>query len=181
MVGNQVITIAHFDKPMYLLGYVERDNRVYVADKQINITSYVLPLAVIKYQMAILAGDDDSAQEILPEITESQRPRVARFLETEGRKKLALEVTTDPEQKFDLAIQLKQLNTAYELASQDDAEAKWRIVGDCALNCWKFDIAEKSFKKAKDLSSLLLFYTATCNAEGLEDVAEQACKFMAVN
>ncbi|KAJ1921916.1 Coatomer subunit beta' [Mycoemilia scoparia] len=174
LVGNQVITIAHFDKPMYLLGYVERDNRVYLADKQINIVSYVLPLAVIKYQMAILAGDDEAASEILPEITDSQRPRVARFLEAEDKKALALEVTTDPEQKFDLAIQLKRLDIAYDLASKDEAEAKWRIVGDCAMKCWKFDVAERCMEKAKDFGGLLLLYTSTCNAAGLEKLAGNA-------
>ncbi|KAJ1673845.1 Coatomer subunit beta', partial [Spiromyces aspiralis] len=174
LVGEQVITISHFDKPMYLLGYVERDNRVYIADKQINIFSYVLPLAVIKYQMAILAGDEEAARAILPDIAESQRPRVARFLEAEGRKELALEVTTDPEQRFDLAIQLKQLDIAYEIAAQEDIEAKWRVVGDCALNSWKFDLAESCLRRAKDLSGLLLLYTSTSNAQGLQDLARMA-------
>ncbi|KAJ1938034.1 Coatomer subunit beta', partial [Linderina pennispora] len=47
LVGGQVFTISHFDASMFLLGYVARDNRVYLADKDVNIVSYVLPLPVI--------------------------------------------------------------------------------------------------------------------------------------
>ncbi|KAJ1931367.1 Coatomer subunit beta', partial [Kickxella alabastrina] len=47
LVGGQVFTISHFDTSMAMLGYVARDNRVYLADKDVNIVSYVLPLPVI--------------------------------------------------------------------------------------------------------------------------------------
>jgi len=32
LVGDQTYTISHFDQPMYLLGYIPRDGRVYIAD-----------------------------------------------------------------------------------------------------------------------------------------------------
>ncbi|KAJ2010555.1 Coatomer subunit beta', partial [Coemansia sp. S610] len=99
---------------------------------------------------------------------------IAQFLEAEDMKELALEVTTDPEQRFDLAVQLNQLETAYALAEESDAEAKWRIVGDCALRTWNFDLAERCMVKAKDLSGLLLLYTSSGNATGMSKLAEMA-------
>ncbi|KAJ2837031.1 Coatomer subunit beta', partial [Coemansia erecta] len=174
LVGGQVFTISHFDTSMSMLGYVARDNRVYLADKDVNIVSYVLPLPVIEYQTAILREDLEAAQELLPSIPEDQRPKVAKFLEAEGMKELALEVTTDPEQRFDLAVQLNQLETAYKLAEESAAEAKWRIVGDCALRTWNFGLAERCMLKAKDLSGLLLLYTSSGNAVGMEQLAQMA-------
>ncbi|KAJ2613007.1 Coatomer subunit beta' [Coemansia sp. RSA 1365] len=174
LVGGQVFTISHFDTSMAMLGYVARDNRVYLADKEVNVVSYVLPLPVIEYQTAILRGDLDLAQELLPSIPSSQRHRIAKFLEAEDMKELALEVTTDPEQRFDLAVQLNQLETAYSLAEESGAEAKWRIVGDCALRTWNFDLAERCMSKAKDLSGLLLLHSASGNRAGMESLAKQA-------
>ncbi|KAJ1964375.1 Coatomer subunit beta' [Dipsacomyces acuminosporus] len=174
LVGGQVFTISHFDTSMFMLGYVARDNRVYLADKDVNVVSYVLPLPVIEYQTAILRGDLEAAQEVLPSVPSDQRPRIARFLEAEDMKELALEVTTDAEQRFDLAVQLGHLDIAYKLAEESDAEAKWRIVGDCALRAWNFDLAERCMLKAKDLSGLLLLYTASGSSSGMEELAELA-------
>ncbi|KAJ1765647.1 Coatomer subunit beta' [Coemansia sp. RSA 2524] len=174
LVGGQVFTISHFDTSMSMLGYVARDNRVYLADKDVNVVSYVLPLPVIEYQTAILREDLDAARALLPSVPESQRHKIAQFLEAEGMKEMALEVTTDPEQRFDLAIQLNQLDTACALAEESGAEAKWRIVGDCALRSWNFALAERCMTKARDLSGLLLLYSASGNATGMAALAQMA-------
>lgn len=69
---------------MYLLGYLPAHNRVYVADKDMNIFSFALSLIVVEYQTAILRGDLDTANEILPTVPHSERNRIARFLEAQG-------------------------------------------------------------------------------------------------
>jgi coatomer subunit beta' len=93
-------------------------------------------------------------------------------------KKLALEVSTDPDHQFDLAIQLGNLDRARALASASPtgplSEPKWRAVGDKALECWRVDLAEECFSKANDLSALLLIYTSTGDAEGLARLATLA-------
>ncbi|ORX42014.1 Coatomer, beta' subunit [Hesseltinella vesiculosa] len=158
LVGDEVFTISHFDKPMYLLGYAPRDNRVYVSDRDASVYSYSLSLAVIQYQTAVLRGDVAAATEILPQIPQDQH-----------MKELALDVSTDLEQKFDLALQLGRLDTAVDIARQ-----QWRTLGDVALQAWNFSLAEECLKNAKDLSGLLLFYTSNGNKAGLRQVAEDA-------
>ena len=69
---------------MYILGYIARDNRIYLSDKDINVVSFSLPLTLIEYQTAVLRGDLEAADSILPSIPEDQRSRVARFLEGRG-------------------------------------------------------------------------------------------------
>jgi coatomer subunit beta' len=161
---------------MYLLGYAPRDNRVYLADRDVGVYSYALSLSVIQYQTAVLRGDVEAANELLPQIPQDQRARIARFLETQDMKELALDVSTDLEQKFDLALQLGRLETAVDIARQVDNDSKWRTLGDAALQSWNFALAEECLQKAKDLSGLLLFYTANGNQAGLHQVAEQASK-----
>jgi coatomer subunit beta' len=51
-------------------------------------------------------------------------------------KELALQVTTEPDHKFDLSLQLDELNSALEIVcslSDAEAETKWKSVGDRAL------------------------------------------------
>lgn len=174
LVGTETYTISHFDKPMYLLGYVPRDNRIYMADRDVNIYSYGLSLTVIQYQTAVLRGDLESASTLLPSIPDNQRGRVARFLESQGLKELALDVTTDIDQQFDLAIQLGKLDIASGIAHKLDSEPKWRSLGDVALSSWNFKLAEQCLKKANDLSGLLLFYTSNNNRTGVRQVADMA-------
>jgi coatomer subunit beta' len=174
LVGDQTYTISHFDHPMYLLGYIQRDSRIYLCDKDVSVTSFALSLSVVEYQTLVLRGDMESAEELLPSIPPAESNKIARFLEGQGHKELALTVATDPEHKFDLALALNQLPTALALARAADAEHKWKTVGDAALAAWDVALAAECFTHARDLGSLLLLHSATGDRDGLAKLAEQA-------
>jgi len=86
----------------------------------------------------------------------------------------ALAVTTDPEHRFELAISLKKLDAAYEIATQLDHPQKWRQLSDLALADWKLDVAVECLQKAEDLGGLLLYNAATADAVGLDKLAAKA-------
>ena len=195
LVGEQTYSITHIDPGTYLLGYIARDGRVYLADKDVNVISYALNLSVVEYQTVVLRGDMEAADEMLATIPAEQLPKIARFLEGQGMlfmtalipgyKEKALEVSTDPEQRFELALQLRQLDVAYQLAErylhlilyltlESNVESKWKQVGDAALAVWNLVLAEECFEKAKDLGSLLLLYTSTGSRAGLERLSSHA-------
>jgi len=69
---------------MYLLGYIPTHNRVYLVDKDVKVYGYSLSLNLIEYQTAVLRGDMEAAEEILPTIPKEQQNKVARFLEARG-------------------------------------------------------------------------------------------------
>jgi coatomer subunit beta' len=71
-------------RTMFLLGYMPAHNRVYLADKDMNVYGYSLSLNVVEYQTAVLRDDMDAAAEILPTIPRDQLNKVARFLEGRG-------------------------------------------------------------------------------------------------
>lgn len=174
LVGDQTYTISHFDQSQYLLGYLPRDGRLYLADKDVGVMSYALSLTVVEYQTLVLRGDIDSAQQLLPDIPADSMNKIARFLEGQGYKELALEVATDPEHKFELALSLNDLQTALEIARAADVEHKWKVVGDAAMAAWDIQLALECFTQAKDLGSLLLVHSSTGDQEGLQKLAEQA-------
>ncbi|KIW06041.1 uncharacterized protein PV09_03217 [Verruconis gallopava] len=176
LVGEKTYPIATFDNSQFLLGYLQRDGRAYVADKDINVSSYALDLSVIEFQTLVLRGEFEAAQEI--EIPEQQKTKVARFLEGQGYKEEALAMSTDPDHRFELAVELNRLDIATELANSDH---KWRQVGDSALAAWNINAAEEAFWASKDLGSLLLLYSATGSPEGLRRLVTAAQEASAHN
>uniref|UniRef100_A0A7I4DAQ0 Beta'-coat protein n=1 Tax=Physcomitrium patens TaxID=3218 RepID=A0A7I4DAQ0_PHYPA len=173
-VGGEVTTMFHLDRPMYLLGYLASQSRVYLIDKQLNVMSYTLLLNLIEYKTLVLRGDLEKAEEILPTIPKEHLNSVARFLESRGMVEEALAIATDLDYKFDLAIQLGRLETAKTIAEESHSESKWKQLGELAMSAGKFEVAEECFGHAKDLSGLLLLHSALGNAQGLTDLAVAA-------
>lgn len=68
-------------RTMYLLGYIPKDDRLYLGDKELNVISYSLLLSVLEYQTAVMRRDFSTADKVLPTIPKEQRARVAHFLE----------------------------------------------------------------------------------------------------
>lgn len=174
LVGDQVYTISHFDSPAYVLGYLPRDGRIFICDRDVAVTSFALSVSVIEYQTLVLRGDIDTANEMLADIPSEQHNKIARFLEGQGYKEQALDIATDSEHRFELALSLNRLDIALELAEQADADHKWKTVGDAALSAWDLSLAQKCFQHARDLSSLLLLHTSSSSAAGLRDLATTA-------
>ncbi|XP_034557802.1 coatomer subunit beta'-like isoform X2 [Notolabrus celidotus] len=175
-VGGEIITIAHLDRTMYLLGYIPKDDRLYLGDKELNVISYSLLLSVLEYQTAVMRRDFNTADKVLPTIPKEQRIRVAHFLEKQGFKQQALAVSTDPEHKFELALQLGEVKIAYQLALEAESEQKWKQLAELATTKCQFSLAQECLHQAQDYGGLLLLATASGNANMVGKLAEGAEK-----
>ncbi|KAK2463732.1 hypothetical protein APHAL10511_004225 [Amanita phalloides] len=178
-VGKDSYTISPFDTPLYLIGYIPTHNRVYLTDKDMHVYGYTLSLAVVEYQTAVLRGDMQAAEQLLPTVPKEQLNRVARFLEGRDLKELAIQITTDLDHKFELALSLDDLDTATSLARSVPAHEaehkhKWKLVGDRALAVWRFELAKEAYEQASDLGALALLLWAVGDREGLKEVGERA-------
>ena len=173
-VGGEVVTVAHLDRKMYLLGYIPADNRLYLADKDLAVVSFSLLVSVLEYQTAVMRKDFDTADKVLPSIPREKRTRVAQFLEKQGFKRQALAVTTDLEHKFELAVQLGELNTAFEIAQQSDNDQKWRILAELATANADLALAEDCLRRADDASALALLASSTGDRELMAYAGQQA-------
>ena len=69
-------------------------------------------------------------------------------------------VSSDPEHRFDLALQLGDLKIAYNIAKETDHEQKWKQLADLAITRCDFDLAQEALHKANDLGGLLLLATS---------------------
>lgn len=66
---------------MYLLGYIPKDNRLYLGDRELGIVSYSLLVSILEYQTAVMRQDFVAADQVLPTVPKEHRTRIAMFLE----------------------------------------------------------------------------------------------------
>ncbi|ODV63613.1 coatomer subunit beta' [Ascoidea rubescens DSM 1968] len=184
LVGGKTFNISHFDKNMYLLGYLPRDNKIYVADKDINVSSYRLSLTILEYQTIVLRGNLEDAMSLYYEnelsLTSNEKSKISSFLESQGYIEEALEISTDNEQKFQLSLKMKDFKQAYTIATEENNESKWRTLGDLSLKSFNYKLAIDCYEKAKDLESLFLIFSSFNNLNKLRELgieAEESRKF----
>ncbi|CAE7647309.1 COPB2, partial [Symbiodinium sp. KB8] len=136
VVGGEVVTVAHLDRPMYLLGYLPKEGVAVLMDKSKSVVTYPLTLSIL-----------------------------------------------DPDMRFDLALQLDKLETAFELmrdviapSDAGDADSKWKQLADLALAKSDLKLAKECQEAVGDASGLLLLYAATGNPDGMRRLADMAAK-----
>eukprot|EP00095_Tigriopus_kingsejongensis_P011235 maker-scaffold414_size178625-snap-gene-0.28 protein:Tk11235 transcript:maker-scaffold414_size178625-snap-gene-0.28-mRNA-1 annotation:"vesicle coat complex beta" len=173
-VGGEIVTISHLDRTMYILGYIPTDNKLYLSDKELHVVSFQLLLNVLEYQTAVMRRDFETADKVLPAVPKDQRTRVAHFLEKQGFKEQALAVSTDPDHKFELAIQLGKIDVANKLAQELQSEQKWKDLADIATEKCQLDLAQECLHKAQDYGGLLLLAIASGNKQGFTMLSESA-------
>jgi len=171
-VGGKIQTLQHLERRMYLLGYFS--DRLYLIDKEFNVVSFELLLSVLNYKTLIVRDEFEAAEALLPKIPKDHYNSIARFLEAQDRRAAALAIATDPDYRFELAVQLGDLDTARSIVQESESEAKWKQLGDLALSAGHLSLASECLTRCNDINGLLLIYASTCDAKGLETVAELA-------
>ncbi|CCW69365.1 unnamed protein product [Phytomonas sp. Hart1] len=159
-IGGDINAIAVVSRDQYLLGYVAKEGRIFCIDKENNVTSYALKVSILEYMAAIAREDYSTAEELLKSIEDTHKPKIAHFLESRGLHEMALRTTTDDAHRFELAVRLKDLELAQQLADRIPEPARWKQVGDIALDQGCFDIATDAYWKCGDYCGLLLIFTS---------------------
>ena len=85
-------------------------------------------------------------------------------------------VTCDPEHKFELAIQLADLRSAYTLAEESQSEQKWKQLAELAVRHCEFGLAQECLRKAQDFGGLLLLASSAGNRTMVGNLGEDASK-----
>eukprot|EP00286_Rhodomonas_abbreviata_P002203 CAMPEP_0181345854 /NCGR_PEP_ID=MMETSP1101-20121128/32989_1 /TAXON_ID=46948 /ORGANISM="Rhodomonas abbreviata, Strain Caron Lab Isolate" /LENGTH=841 /DNA_ID=CAMNT_0023457873 /DNA_START=220 /DNA_END=2744 /DNA_ORIENTATION=+ len=173
-MGGEVQTLHHLDRRMYLLGYMPKDNRLFLVDKEFNVVSYEVLLSVLEYKTCVVRRDMATAASILPAIPPEHRNKIARFLEAQGMKEEALAMASDADYKFELAVQLGKLDHAYKIVLEAPSATKWKQLGDLVVAHADFDLAIECLSRARDHPALLLLYSCQGNREGMKQLAEEA-------
>jgi coatomer subunit beta' len=172
-LGGKSMLLVNLDKPNFIIGFIPQQNRLYLIDSERAVISYTVMISFIEYQIAVVQEDFEKAEAIFPNIPENFHNKCAKFLDSLGYKEEAMAITTDKEHKFELALQLSNLQEAFEIAQMDaSSDVKWKMVGDLALLAGDFELAESCMRKAKDWNGLLLMFTSTAQGAKVRELAE---------
>ena len=173
-INDKVFNITTLSNRFFLLGYLESTNKLYLMNKNFQLISYSFPYNFIKYQMAILDKEFELAEKLLSKIPDSFNESVIKFLEKFELYDLCYKITKNPNQKFSLAIKLKKLDEAYEIAKTSKNSEKLKMVSDLAIELGEFNFAEKTMKEGHDWNGLLLYYSSIQNRKKLKEFADEA-------
>ena len=115
---------------------------------------------LLKYQTAVLAGDFDMANNILPQIGSRELEKLSLFLQGQGYLEEAIKVTKDPMRKLDLAISLEDVQQAMDLldtqGNDNESTKYWSQLGEICLKKGDMKTALTCIEKARDFSTMLM-------------------------
>ena len=71
-VGGEIMTLCHLDHTMYMLGYLAKEDRVFLIDNAFNVVSFRVLLSVLQFQTAIVRQDMDEANLLIKYVAVQQ-------------------------------------------------------------------------------------------------------------
>eukprot|EP00796_Vickermania_ingenoplastis_P010656 gene10656-7403_t len=173
-IGGEVNCLAILRPNEYILGYLSKANRIFCIDKDKNITSYQLQHDAVAYMAAIVREDFEEAEELLKNVPTQSKYKLAQFLQSRGLIEQALQLTTEEEHRFALAIELKRLDLAKELVAAKPSVQKWKQLGDLALQDGDIAMALEGYRLSGDINGALLIMSSTRDMEGISALGDEA-------
>ena len=173
-INEKIFPITTLSGKFYLLGYLQSTDRLYLINKHFELISYVFPFEFVNYQIAILNKEFDKAEKIVPNIPENYNEKIIAFLEKFNFNEISYRISKNPNQKFSLALKLKKLEDAWDIAKTENNPEKMKMVADLALELGEFSFAEKAMIAGNDYSGLLLYYSSIQDKEKLNQLAIKA-------
>jgi coatomer subunit beta' len=80
----------------------------------------------------------------------------------------------DKEHKFDLALQLGNLQICYELANEFESEQKWLQLSEIATKQGDFTLVQECLTRAQSFGSLILLASASSNKQLMSIIGEKS-------
>ena len=168
-VGSFCNVITHLEQQMHLLGYLPKENRCVLTDQKGEvIVSYKLLHSLLVLQSAVLRKDADKIEEYLNQIPNEAINTAANFLKQHDYPELALQISNDPEFKFDLAIQLNQIELAREMADIINDDHQWKELTKLYLDNDDIEECIECMFKGNDFSGVLMFAVALNDGDLVE-------------
>lgn len=180
-IGGDIYSIAVLSRDHHFLGYLPKENRILFIDREDTITTYRLQVGVVEYMAAVVRKDFDAADELLQSIEKSHWHRLAQFLENRGHLDKALQVSTDDDHRFDLAIHLKNMSVVKDLTVKNPSTTRWKQFGDLALTQGYISDAIDAYRECNDLNGLLLIYTSINDVDSISNLGDLSLQWGKTN
>lgn len=115
-----------------------------------------LDQALLQYQTAVLQGDFEEANRLLPLIGERELEKLSLFLQGQGFLEEAIKVTKDTMRKLDLAISMKNPELAMALLEEKSGKGSKGSKGDKEIGKYWSQVAEICLAKGDMTNALVI-------------------------
>jgi len=171
-IGGDVQFLFHVEKGYRFLGFVQKYNKLYFMNQKRVVLAQDLNMNVLKYQTAIIRGDLGAAQAILDagEVPEDAYDELSRFLAKHDLKDIAINLAKDPIFQFQLALELNDLQRAFDLCQN---EQDYKRVGELGVKLGDFDLAKEAYTRGNNYGDLLVLYSSLADYDGVKQVGQK--------
>ena len=171
-VLGEVHTITTVSKSMSLLGFLYKESKCLLMNKDQKVVLFELCLPVMEFQAYLVNKDIEAIMNLIPSIPEKYIYKLAKQLQMHDYPEQALAITPDILHQFELCIQLKKLGQASLILEKHSSTLRWKQLGVLAMQLAEFEVAEKSFRNAQDFDSLFLLFISLSNKDKLIELGE---------
>lgn len=181
--GGQIEKVAHLDKSMTIVGYVQKVERLFLCDNEYNFVSYSIPLSIMEFVSTVVArknqleqlNEEEQEEEIVIDpslVPEQWKSKMCTMLENLEFYEIAIQLCNNDDKKFDLALKLNDTKTAAEIAHKTGSTIQYQRLSTIALSTGNMSLLQESLEKSGDNSGLLLMDSCIGNKKRLHKACE---------
>lgn len=149
-----------------IVGYIAKSERLLLCDDDYSFVSFSVPISILQ----LFSSPDKTIEEV----PEEWRGKVSSFLRQNGRLKEAFEFAENDTLKFEIALQMNDLDKAIEITKKSQSATQWQNLASMVLERGQLDLYEKCLKETNDNQNLLLLYSVCGRNDDLKNLAKES-------
>ncbi|GIX63666.1 coatomer complex subunit alpha [Babesia caballi] len=155
MLNGDSGTVRSLDEPIYVLRV--KENVLYYMKRDHLCYKMEIESADLALKLAMYRGDMDTVEELIASGKVSGHAMVEYLIE-KGYSVLARKMSSDPQERFWLALKMGDIEGAMGDAVIINDSETWKRLGNVALEQGNCAVAELAFQKGKCLKKLAMLY-----------------------
>ncbi|GIX63819.1 coatomer subunit alpha [Babesia caballi] len=155
MLNGDSGTVRSLDAPIYVLRV--KENMLYYMKRDHLCYKMEIESAELALKLAMYRGDMDTVEELIASGKVSGHAMVEYLIE-KGYPVLARKMSSDPQERFWLALKMGDIEGAMGDAVIINDSETWKRLGNVALEQGNCAVAELAFQKGKCLEKLAMLY-----------------------
>jgi len=169
-IGSHKEVLARYEKPLTIVGFVSKLERVFLCDSDYNFFSFSIPLVVLDSIIMLMRGEETLDVASIPI---EWKPKVCDLLEEMGHFRESLKLADSDEKQFELALKIPDQEIAIQIARKTGSMHYWKQISTLAMKNGQIELLEESLKSSGDESGLLLLYSCSGSKEKLQQLSDQ--------
>jgi len=156
--------IRTLEQPLYLTKFT--NGKLYCLDREAKVRVLQVDTSELAFKLALHNQQFDLVLRTIRR-SKLRGHAIIAYLQKKGFPQVALHFVTDPQVRFNLAIECGHIELALEATSSIESKENWQRLAVEALRQGNHQVVEMCYQKTKDFERLSFLYLITGNTEKL--------------